>query len=86
MAKKDTTPLTPKEKDEIIRQLKKMVRAYDKAIDKAIARKKLRRWRQKYAHPGAQNLSIPRKSLIKPTGKPSVGKKRIQKAEEDSRS
>ncbi len=53
---------------------------------KAEVKEKLRRLRQKHAHPGAQNLSIPRKSLIKPTGKPSVGKKRMQKAVEDSRS
>jgi len=72
----------PAEWNKFVRQICKLVRE----CKKAQAREKLRKLRKKYAHPGAQNLKTPGRSLIKPAEKPSIGKKRIQKAVKNSRS
>ena len=65
-----------------IRQISKETRMYKKSQ----AEERLRKLRKKYAHPGAQNLKTPGRSLVRPAGKPSIGKKRIQKAVKNSRS
>ncbi len=80
MAKKNFTPLTPREWNKIIH----LANQLSQTLRKAKAREVLSQFHKKYPHPGAENPEFPR-SLIEPTGKPSVGRKRIKEAVKRSR-
>jgi len=72
MVKKDPAFMVPREWAKINR----LAAELSQALRKAVARENLRQLREKYTQG---------RSLIKPAGKPGIGKKRIQKAVKNSR-
>ena len=77
---------TPREWNKFVRQFVRQVEERIKACRKAAAyKRKIEQIAREIRKPRNQNPGAPKRSLVKPTGKSSVGRKRIKMAVKNSR-